>query len=260
MNASRSHPTPSQYTRVSPNFIILCAVFAGSGGLIFSGWLPGSPLVFIFILSGWLVSLCLHEYGHALVAWLGGDYTVAGKGYLTLDFTRYVDPFVSLALPVLILIMGGFAFPGGAVYIQTNLLRSRNWQSGVSLAGPAANLLCLIVLLIPFWLGITFDTGTLAFWGAVAFLALLNVSSILFNLLPVPGLDGYGVIRPWLPYELKARITPYEPMAIMILFALFLIVPGVASTFFGWILGITSWFGIDMRWVIIGMREFYFWR
>lgn len=245
--------------RISFNFIALLALFAGSGAIAFLGYLPGSPLIFVFVMAGWFVSLCLHEYGHARVAYQGGDHTVAEKGYLSLDFLHYVDPFVSLVLPTLILIMGGFAFPGGAVYIQTNLLRSRGWQSAVSAAGPVANLICLILVIVPFWLGLPERAGAPGFWGGMAFLALLNVSATLFNLLPIPGFDGYGILRPWLPPQLRARLSGFEAGAIMLVLALFLFAPGVASWFFGIIFRATMALGVNVEWILIGRNAFYFW-
>lgn len=244
---------------VSFNFIMLLALFVGSGATAFAGMLPNSPLIFVFVFAGWMVSLCLHEYGHARTAFRGGDYTVADKGYLSLDFLHYVDPLGSLLLPAVILIMGGFAFPGGAVYIQNNLLRSSAWQSAVSAAGPAANLLFLFVLMVPFWLGLPDQMGAAEFWGGMAFLVLLNVSSMVFNLLPVPGFDGYGILRPWLPSEIRYRLAGYEPIAMMGVIALFLLVPGVARWFLGIIFGLCNALGLDMVWLAVGFQSFYFW-
>lgn len=244
---------------ISLNFGMLLLLFIGTGAMAFMGMLPNSPLIFVFVFAGWIVSLCLHEYGHARTAFQGGDYTVAGKGYLSLDFLHYIDPLGSLLLPALILIMGGFAFPGGAVYIQRNLLRSRGWESAVSIAGPAANLLFLAILLAPFWFGLEYQFGAPEFWGGVAFLALLNISSVVFNLLPVPGFDGYGILRPWLPAQIRARLAGIETIAIMAIIAVFLLVPGAARWFFGLIFTLAGYLGLDPLWVRAGFDAFYFW-
>jgi Zn-dependent protease len=248
-----------QHPPVSLNFVLLLILFVGCGALAFLGLLPGSPLIFVFVFAGWIVSLCLHEYGHARTAFLGGDHTVARKGYLSLDFLHYVDPLGSLLLPALILIMGGFAFPGGAVYIQRNLLRSRLWESAVSVAGPAANLLLLGLLLVPFWLGLPDQIGAPQFWGGLAFLALLNITSTVFNLLPVPGFDGYGILRPWLPPVIRTRLAGIEPIAIMAVIALFLLVPGAARKLLGSVFTLGNFVGLDFNWVRIGLGAFYFW-
>src|SRR4029077_11982516 len=85
----------------------------------------------------WIFSVCLHEFAHAWVAYRGGDYTVRDKGYLDFNPLRYVHPVTSILLPVLFLVIGGIGLPGGAVYINTSLLRSAKWETAVSLAGPA---------------------------------------------------------------------------------------------------------------------------
>ena len=95
-------------------------------------------LTFVVVLIGWIFSLCLHEFSHALVAYLGGDTTVKDKGYLTFNPLKYTHPVYSLLLPLLFLVLGGIGLPGGAVYIETWRLRSRTWMSAVSLAGPTA--------------------------------------------------------------------------------------------------------------------------
>src|SRR3982074_2160349 len=75
------------------------------------------------VLGGWGVSLCLHEFGHAFVAFKGGDREVYFKGYLTLDPRRYTDPVLSLVLPLALLAIGGIPLPGGAVWINHNALK-----------------------------------------------------------------------------------------------------------------------------------------
>lgn len=257
-------PKPRQATppgtAVSFNFAMLMLLFVGTGVLAFLGYFPGTPLIFVFVFAGWIASLCIHEYGHARVAYAGGDHTVKDKGYLSLDFLHYMDPMFSLVFPIIILIMGGFAFPGGAVYVQPNLLRSRGWRSAVSAAGPAASGLCLLLLLVPFWLGLPDEMGAPEFWGGLAFLAMLNVSAVLFNLLPIPGLDGYGIIRPWLPPNLRAVLTRFEAIAFIVIIAIFFLVPGVARWFLDTILAVSVWLGLDYDWIFLGLDAFYFWR
>ena len=82
-------------------------------------------MTFIIVLVGWVFSLCLHEFSHALVAYYGGDTTVREKGYLTFNPLKYTHPVYSLLLPLLFLVLGGIGLPGGAVYIETWRLRSR---------------------------------------------------------------------------------------------------------------------------------------
>jgi Zn-dependent protease len=157
-------------------------------------------MTFVVVLFGWIFSVCLHEFAHALVAYWGGDTSVKDKGYLSLNPIRYADPIYSFALPVLFLVAGGIGLPGGAVYVDHNRLRSRAWQSAMSLAGPAANALLAVVI------GLLLQYTDLSdgAWGpALSFLGLLQVSSVILNLLPVPMLDGFRAIEPWLPYDIR---------------------------------------------------------
>ncbi len=104
------------------------------------------PLVFLVVVVLWVFSVCLHEFGHAWVAYRGGDDTVVEKGYLSMNPVHYAHPVTSFLLPMLFMVVGGIGLPGGAVYINKHLLRSRGWETGVSLAGPAMNLALVIVL------------------------------------------------------------------------------------------------------------------
>ncbi|MEL7209419.1 MAG: site-2 protease family protein, partial [Actinomycetota bacterium] len=108
--------------RPSPLFLALVAGFAASGWILWNraeDW-----AVFVFVLVGWVVSLCLHEFAHAVTAFVGGDRSVADKGYLTLDPRHYAEPGLSLVLPILFVLLGGIGLPGGAVWINRAAERS----------------------------------------------------------------------------------------------------------------------------------------
>ena len=106
--------------------------------------------VFIIVTVLWVFSVCLHEFGHAWAAYAGGDHTVKEKGYFTRNPLRYTHPVYSLLLPVVFIMMGGIGLPGGAVYIERERLRSRGWDTWVSLAGPAMTLWVILALSLPF--------------------------------------------------------------------------------------------------------------
>jgi Zn-dependent protease len=198
---------------------------------------------FVIIFFGWIFSLCLHEFSHALVAYRGGDYTVREKGYLTFNPLRYTHPFLSIILPLLILFMGGIGLPGGAVYIETWRIRNRYWLSGMSLAGPAANGLFAIVLAIL----IQFLPPTTPFLPGVSFLLVLQIWAILFNLLPIPGLDGYGVIEPFLSVIIREQMERIRPYAFLIILLLFWYVPFVSTFFWLVVIFISSILGVDIN-------------
>jgi len=169
-----------------------------------------SNTLFWAVLIGWILSVVLHEFAHGLVAYWGGDYTIRERGGLTLNPLQYVDPMFSIVLPIIFLFMGGIPLPGGSTYIRRDLLRSRSWDSAVSLAGPFTNLLlfvgCAIPLLPRFgWLvpG-TEPTQAQYLLGALAFLQIVTV---VLNLVPVPPLDGFQALSPWLPADLRRTLT-----------------------------------------------------
>jgi Zn-dependent protease len=196
-------------------------------------------LVGIVICAGWIFSLCLHEFSHAIVAYWGGDTSVKDKGYLTFNPLKYTDPGYSIALPLLFLLMGGIGLPGGAVYINQHKLRNRWWQTAVSAAGPTANIFMALVLAIFFRLSagdnlalnnqINEDSFLLS---GIAFLIYLQVFAAIFNLLPIPGLDGYGIIEPWLPNHVRNRFNDLRKYSTLIIVGLFWYAPWFSNSAF----------------------------
>ncbi|TWD27296.1 Zn-dependent protease [Streptomyces sp. T12] len=217
--------------RVSPVFLGIVAVAAVTGWATWTGFsdVPGVA-VFLFVTSAWIVSLCLHEYAHARTALHSGDVSVGAKGYLTLNPMKYTHALLSIVLPVVFVIMGGIGLPGGAVFIDRGRIRGRWRHSLISAAGPLTNVLFAVVCTAPFWLG-ALDGVPPAFRYALGFLALLQVTAAILNLLPVPGLDGYGVIEPWLSRDVRRQVEPFAPFGLLFVFAL-LWVPSVNGVFF----------------------------
>jgi Zn-dependent protease len=189
-------------------------------------------LVGIVICAGWIFSLCLHEFSHEIVAYWGGDTSVKRKGYLTFNPLKYADPGYSIALPLLFLLMGGLGLPGGAVYINQSSLRNRWWQSAVSAAGPIANILLAVLLSIAFQLAIGSGLepidridGESFLSSSIAFLIHLQIFAAILNLLPIPGLDGYGIVEPWLSDRLQAKFDRLSKYSTLIIVGLFWYVP-----------------------------------
>ena len=202
---------------VAPSFIILIAITAASGYAVWHNQY-GNIAATTFLISSAIVALCIHEFGHAIVAYVGGDKSVRAKGYLTLDVLRYADLTNSIIFPMAFLVLGGIPLPGGAVYINKSALRSRLWESFVSVAGVAFSAIALIPLVYLCHNGIE---GSQRFWDVVSFLIYIEIASILLNLLPIPSFDGFGVIEPWLPRLLKSglqkisRILQFLPFLIL---------------------------------------------
>ena len=213
-------------------------------------------MTFLVVLIGWIFSLCLHEFSHALVAYLGGDWTVREKGYLTFNPLKYTHPVYSLLLPLLFLVMGGIGLPGGAVYIETWRLRGRNWRTAVSLAGPTSNLLLAIILGLVLRFAPVNFTGI---WPGLAFLALLQVTAVVLNLIPVPPFDGYNAIEPHLNEATRMQFEQTRGMFIWIVFLLLWFVPIVGDMFWGLIFFVSRILGIPLELAAMGFDLFRFW-
>jgi Zn-dependent protease len=248
--------------RPSPVFLLVLGVFALTG---LAAWRYGTDvghtarfLLFLFVVSGWIVSLCLHEFGHAFFAWRSGDRSVATNGYLTLNPLKYTDVTLSFVLPVLFLLLGGIGLPGGAVYIDRGAIRGRVRHSLISAAGPLANLAFALVLgVVLSKLATSLDHAL--FWSGLAFLAFLQVTAAVLNLLPVPGLDGFGIVEPYLPrhwVEQANRVGGYAFMGLMAL----LWVPTINRAFFSLVYHLTNLFGINSDLTTVGHALFQFWQ
>jgi Zn-dependent protease len=240
----RYRRTPESTTRqtgavkrsaISPIFLAIVVVTIGGALLCtVNSSAAATAGTVLLVLGGWLFALCLHEFGHAIVALKGGDFSVRSKGYLNLDPRRYTDPVFSLLLPVLFLLIGGIPLPGGAVWINHYSIRSKRMDSLVSLAGPLSNLVIGIVLSLiigAVWPN-EFDASISVLGEALSYLALLQFVTFIINILPIPGLDGWGAIEPWLSPEAKRLGQQVRPWAPLVLFAILIGLPGISNTLY----------------------------
>jgi len=213
-------------------------------------------VTFTIVFFGWIFSLCLHEFSHALVAYLGGDYTVREKGYLTFNPLKYTHPLFSIVLPLVFLLMGGIGLPGGAVYIERWRIRNRFMLSFMSLAGPLSNLLIAIIL----GLVLRFSESIpAAYLPGLSFLLVLQVSAVLFNSIPLPPFDGYNVLEPFLSEGIRTQMDRFRGIAIWVILLLFWFVPPVSNSFWETVYSVSTTLGVDWGMVIAGLERFRFW-
>ncbi len=163
---------------------------------------------FIFQIAILIFSVVIHEVSHGYAALMLGDHTAEYEGRLTLNPIKHIDPFGSVILPILSYMFGGFIF-GWAKPVPYNPYNLRNKKWGPALvgaAGPAAN----ITLALVFGLVVRFvpaaGAGPAAefagnFVSIAAAIALLNLVLAIFNLMPIPPLDGSKVLFALLPYR-----------------------------------------------------------
>jgi Zn-dependent protease len=213
--------------------------------------MPFSTLFFFFIII--IPSAIIHEYAHGAIADQLGDPTARNAGRLTLNPLAHIDLFGTILLP-LFLIMAQipilFAYAKPVPYNPYNL-KNRKWGPAlVGLAGPASNLLTAIIfgMVIRFFPA-SVDPGS-ALFSFVVFLSIIVYANILlavFNLVPIPPLDGSKVLFALLPARLEHYYHQIERYGFIILlffifFAFQIIVP-IISFLFKLIVG-ASFFGL----------------
>ena len=176
-----------------------------------------------------LISVIIHEICHAASAYALGDPTGKEDGRLSFNPLRHIDFFNTILLPIITLTAMGFAF-GGAKPVRINPFNFRNPSLGMALtalAGPVSNII-LAVLGFAMLFGIYSVAPNLVqpqsynafFFGSVIFINLLLA---VFNLIPIPPLDGSRILRYFLPSSMKSVMDMVEPFG---LFALIFLIRG----------------------------------
>ncbi|TAL49339.1 site-2 protease family protein [Patescibacteria group bacterium] len=163
-------------------------------------------LTFIFQIAILIFSVVIHEVSHGYAALLLGDRTAFYQGRLTLNPLRHLDPVGSLLIPLLSYILGGFII-GWAKPVPFNPYNLRNQRSGeaiVAAAGPLANIAVALI----FGLMIRFLPFTLpqSFVDIAAVIVFINILLAVFNLVPIPPLDGSKILFSFLPFRSGARV------------------------------------------------------
>ncbi|MFQ5347082.1 MAG: site-2 protease family protein [Rhodothalassiaceae bacterium] len=179
-----------------------------------------------------LLAVTFHEAAHGFVAYRLGDDTAARAGRLTLNPFAHVDPFGTVLLPLLLILIGGIAF-GYARPVPVNgarLHHPRRDMIWVALTGPGANL--LLAVLAAMLLPLASMTGE-GFGGwAVRMLHVMvffNCVIAIFNMLPVPPLDGGRVLLGLLPPPLARRYARLEPVGLFLLIGILFLLPMLTS-------------------------------
>ena len=182
--------------------------------------MPDFQTLLIYIIP-LLFAITLHEAAHGWVASKLGDHTARMMGRVTLDPTKHIDPIGTIAIPlVLLLSSSGFIFGWAKpVPINFNALRSgKNGMIWVALAGPGANMFMAICWLFVMIVAIKMNIAVLIEMGRVGI--LVNCVLAVFNLLPIPPLDGSRVISALLPNRLAYQYNQLEQYGLYILLGL----------------------------------------
>ena len=180
-----------------------------------------------------LAAVTIHEFSHGLVAYFLGDPTARERGRLTLNPLKHLDPLWTVALPVL-LVTAGLPAIGVAKPVPVDFSRLRRPRSGmiwVALAGPLAN------ILLAFCFTLLYNR---AGWDILLYAVYFNLGLAVFNLIPVPPLDGSRILTGLLPLNLAREYVKIEKFGFLITVAL-------------------VWFGIIWRIVVPGINFFCNW-
>lgn len=179
----------------------------------------------ILVLAIIFLSTAFHELMHAYVSYILGDDTAAKAGRLSLNPLVHIDPFMSIALPFILIMLGGPVF-GAAKPVPFNPSRVRWYEKGAALvaaAGPLSNFLLAVALGLPLrYIGL--DGGVIS--TILTYSVVINIGFGVFNLIPLPPLDGSRILYAFSPDSVRDILNKIESLGIFLILAIVLLFSG----------------------------------
>ena len=179
-----------------------------------------------------VTSVILHELAHGLVAYWLGDRTAKDAGRLTFNPLKHIDPYMSILVPVVLYIIGAPVFGGAKpVPINSRNLKWREWGMAlVAIAGPFTNfLIALVAFLIGHFSGFICGTSGETLDFIFTELIFVNLGFMIFNIIPIPPLDGSRVLYAIAPDPVRNILGSMERYGVIIVYAMILLFGEVFS-------------------------------
>ncbi len=187
-------------------------------------------LTIIMQISVLVFAVVVHEVSHGYVSYLLGDPTAKEQGRLTFNPVSHIDPFMSVILPAFLIFSGSPFVIGGAKPVPVNPMYYKNHKRDlmlVSIAGPGSNFLlaALSIGLLAIAVRIPFINiyNMQGFFLFIKYMIIINVILCVFNLIPVPPLDGSKILMAFLPDELAYKYESIAPFGIFIIIILLML-------------------------------------
>ncbi|MDO4747191.1 MAG: site-2 protease family protein [Candidatus Saccharibacteria bacterium] len=188
----------------------------------------GVVLILVIVVG----SVILHELAHGVVAYWLGDHTAKDAGRLTLNPIKHIDPYMSILVPVILYLLKAPVFGGAKpVPINSRNLKWREWGMAlVAVAGPVTNfLIAFIFFLIGHFTGLLYGAGGEVLEFIFSKFVYINLGFMLFNLIPIPPLDGSRVLYAISPDKFRTVLMSIERYGIIIIYVLILLFGKVFS-------------------------------
>jgi len=178
-----------------------------------------------------LISMTLHEAMHGYVAYFLGDDTAKREGRLTLNPIKHIDPFLTLLLPVFLALVGAPIFGGAKpVPFNPNRVKYDEWGAAlVAIAGPLTNLIIAFVLFGIYALAGAPTSGLAALILTTG--VLVNLGFFVFNIIPIPPLDGSRVLYALAPEFARRGMEAIERYGIIFIFLIVMLASSVIGTY-----------------------------